>query len=44
MSPRPDEESNFTSRFNMNAFYFPTGDSQKDSGLVIEFMLNTGAP
>ena len=23
----------------MNAFYFATGDSQKDSGLEIEFML-----
>ena len=27
----------------MNAFYFPTGDSQKDSGLETEFMLDTGA-
>ena len=27
----------------MNAFYFPTGDKQKDSGLEIEFMLGTGA-
>ena len=27
----------------MNAFYFPTGDSQKDSGHEIEFMLDTGA-
>ena len=27
----------------MNAFYFPTGDNQKDSGLEIEFMLDTGA-
>ena len=27
----------------MNAFYFPTGDSQEDSGLEIEFMLDTGA-
>ena len=27
----------------MNAFYFPTVDSQKDSGLQIEFMLDTGA-
>ena len=27
----------------MNAFYFPTGDSQKESGLEIEFMLDTGA-
>ena len=27
----------------MNAFYSPTGDSQKDSGLEIEFMLDSGA-
>ena len=27
----------------MSAFYFPTGDSPKDSGLEIEFMLETGA-
>ena len=27
----------------MNAFYFPTGDSQKDSGLEIQFMLDTWA-
>ena len=27
----------------MNAFYFATGDSQKDSGLETEFMLDTGA-
>ena len=27
----------------MNAFYFPTGDNQKDSGLEIEYMLDTGA-
>ena len=27
----------------MNAFDFPTGDSQKDSGLEIEFMLGTDA-
>ena len=27
----------------MNAFYFPTGDSQKDSTLEIEFKLDTGA-
>ena len=27
----------------MNAFDFPTGDSQKGSGLEIEFMLDTGA-
>ena len=27
----------------MNAFYFPTGYSQEDSALEIEFTLNTGA-
>ena len=27
----------------MNSFYFPTGDCQKDSGLEIEFLLDTGA-
>ena len=27
----------------MNAFYFPTGDSQKDNGLEIELMFDTGA-
>ena len=42
-SPQPDEESNFKSRFHVNAFYFPTGDSNKDSGLEIEFMIDTGA-
>ena len=27
----------------MNAFYFPTGDNQKDSELEIELLLDTGA-
>ena len=27
----------------MNAFYFPTADSQKHNGLEDEFMLDTGA-
>ena len=27
----------------MNAFYFPTGDSQNDSGREIKFMLDIGA-
>ena len=27
----------------MNVFYFPTGDSKKDSGLGIEFVVDTGA-
>ena len=31
------------SRLSLNIFYFATGDSQKDSGLEIEFMLDTGA-
>ena len=42
-SQQPDEESNFKSRFRMNVFYFPTGDSKKDSGLEIEVMVGTGA-
>ena len=42
-SRRRDEGSNFKSRFDMNAFYFPTGDSQEYSGLEIEIRLNTGA-
>ena len=31
------------SRFHMNVFYFPIRDSKKDSGLEIEFMVDTGA-
>ena len=31
------------SRLSLNIFYFATGDTQKDSGLEIEFMLDTGA-
>ena len=31
------------SRLSVNFFYFATGDTQKDSGLEIEFMLDTGA-
>ena len=31
------------SRLSFNFFYFATGDPQKDSGLEIEFMLDTGA-
>ena len=27
----------------MNAFYFPTGDSHKNSGLEINLILDTGA-
>ena len=43
MSPRPDEKSNFRSRFHLNVFYFPTENCQKDSGLEINIMLVTGA-
>ena len=42
-SPRPDEESIFKSCFHMDAFYFPTGESQKGSGLELQIMLDTGA-
>ena len=31
------------SRLSLNIFYFATGDDQKDSGLEIEFMIDTGA-
>ena len=31
------------SRLNFNFFYFATGDTQKNSGLDIDFMLDTGA-
>ena len=31
------------SRLSLNIFYFANGDTQKDSGLEIEFMLDTGA-
>ena len=30
-------------RLSLNIFYFATGDTQKDSGLEIEFKLDTGA-
>ena len=38
----PKSDSN-CSRISFNLFYFATGDDQKDSGLEIEFMLDTGA-
>ena len=31
------------SRLSFNFFYFATGDTQENSGLEIEFMLDTGA-
>ena len=42
-SPRTDEKSNFKSHFHMNAFCFPTGDNQKDSGLANDLLLDSGA-
>ena len=32
-----------SSRLGFNILYFSNGDAQKDSGLEIEFMLDTGA-
>ena len=43
-SPRSDSNRSRSSRFSFNLFYFATGDAQKDGGLEIEFMLDTGAP
>ena len=31
------------SKLSLNIFYFATGDTQKFNGLVIKFMLDTGA-
>ena len=42
-SPRSDSNHSRSSRLSFNIFYFATGDAQKDSGLEIEFMLDTGA-
>ena len=41
-SPSSTIEQSKNSRLSFNFFYFATGDSQKDSGLDIEFMLGTG--
>ena len=41
LSSTIDQSKN--SRLSFNFFYFATGDTQKDSGLEIEFMLDTGA-
>ena len=41
-SPSSTNQSK-NSRFSFSFFYFATGDTQKDSGLEIEFMLDTGA-
>ena len=42
-SPKSDSNRSRSSRLSFNIFYFATGDAQKDSGLGIEFMLDTGA-
>ena len=42
-SPRSDSNCSRSRRLSFNLFYFATGDAQKDSGLEIEFMLDTGA-
>ena len=43
MSPTPNSDRLRNTSFSFNIFYFATGDTQKDSGLEIEFMLDTGA-
>ena len=43
MSPKSDSNRSLSSRLSFNLFYFATGDAQKDSGLEIESMLDTGA-
>ena len=42
-SPKSDSSRSRSSRLSFNFFYFATEDAQKDSGLEIEFMLDTGA-
>ena len=42
-SPKSDSGRSKSSRLSFNIFYFATGDAQRDSGLDIEFMLDTGA-
>ena len=42
-SPSSTTDQSKNSRLSFNFFYFATGDTQKDSGLEIEFMLDTGA-
>ena len=42
-SPNSDSNRSKSSRLSCNIFYFATGDAQKDSGLKIESMLDTGA-
>ena len=42
-SPSSTTDQSKNSRLSFNFFYFATGDTQEDSGLEIEFMLDTGA-
>ena len=42
-SPNLNTDKSRNSRLSLNIFYFATGDTQKDSGLEIEFMIDTGA-
>ena len=42
-SSKSDSNRSRSSRLSFNIFSFATGDAQKDSGLEIEFMLETGA-
>ena len=42
-SPSSTIDQSKNSRLSFNFFFFATGDTQKDSGLEIEFMLDTRA-
>ena len=42
-SPSSTTNQSKNSRLSFNFFYFATGDTQKDSGSEVEFMLDTGA-
>ena len=42
-SPSSTIDQSKNSRLSFKFFYFATGDTQKDGGLEIEFMLDTGA-
>ena len=42
-SPSSTTNQSKNSRLSFNFFYYATADTQKDSGLEIEFMLDTGA-
>ena len=42
-SPSSSTNQSKNSRLSFNFFFFATGDTQKDSGLEIEFLLDTGA-